>query len=73
MYLSNGLRVVSVDLPVFTEEMRRELTLCANNKPETLAKGIEQATNVKYNSNLLKDLNKDFTESIDTLILNLDK
>lgn len=43
MYLSNGLDVVSVDLPVFEGELRDALTLCPDNAPETLAKAIEKS------------------------------
>lgn len=42
MYLSNGLQVVSVDLPVFTDEMRKQLTLCSSNAESELANAIRQ-------------------------------
>lgn len=43
MYLSNGLKVVSVDLPVFEGGVRDELTLCPSNSPEDLASAIRSA------------------------------
>lgn len=43
MYLSNGLKVVSVDLPVFEGGIRDALTLCPSNSPEDLAHAIRSA------------------------------
>lgn len=40
MYLSNGLQVVSVDLPVFTGDLRQQLFLCRSNDGIDLAKQI---------------------------------
>lgn len=40
MYLSNGLQVVSVDLPVFTGDLRQQLFLCHSNDGIDLAKQI---------------------------------
>lgn len=45
MYLSNGLDVVSVDLPVFENSLRDALTLCVDNRPESLADAIIDAAN----------------------------
>lgn len=43
MYLSNGLEVVSVDLPVFSDDLRGMLTLVSGNDPAILAAGVERA------------------------------
>lgn len=68
MYLSNGLSVVSVDLPVFTGEIREALTLCPDNAPETLARAIEAADSRMGAEALLDKLDNEFGESLDSLL-----
>ncbi len=67
MYLSNGLSVVSVDLPVFTAEMRSALTLCADNSPKSLSEAVEKTANCKK-SNFLNDFDERFGASLQALI-----
>ena len=71
MYLSNGLDVVSVDLPVFEGELRDALTLCPDNAPETLAKAIEKSLSGPKTSpaELLAKLDERFTRELQTIVL----
>lgn len=68
MYLSNGLSVVSVDLPVFTGEIRNALTICQDNAPETLARAIEAAPKESRASELLRELDDKFCVSLGLLL-----
>lgn len=68
MYLSNGLSVVSVDLPVFTGEIRDALTLCPDNHPEILAAAIESAPVQSNAEGLLHELDQKFYESLGSLL-----
>jgi hypothetical protein len=68
MYLSNGLSVVSVDLPVFTGEIRDALTLCPDNHPEILAAAIESAPVQSNADGLLHELDQKFCESLGSLL-----
>lgn len=68
MYLSNGLSVVSVDLPVFTGEIREALMLCPDNHPETLARAIEAAPKESRADELLRGLDEKFRESLGSLL-----
>ena len=68
MYLSNGLSVVSVDLPVFTGEIRDALTLCPDNRPETLAAAIEAAPAQSQAGDLLQELDQKLCESLGSLL-----
>lgn len=70
MYLSNGLDVVSVDLPVFEGRLREALTLCPDNKPETLADTIASASRDGGSSSahLLAELDAKLTRDLDELL-----
>lgn len=70
MYLSNGLDVVSVDLPVFEGELRGALTVCPDNAPETLAKAIEKSLSGPKTSpaELLAKLDERFTRELQMVL-----
>ena len=70
MYLSNGLDVVSVDLPVFEGELRDALTVCPDNAPETLAKAIEKSLSDPKTSSaeLLAKLDERFTRELQIVL-----
>lgn len=69
MYLSNGLKVVSVDLPVFEGDLRKALTLCHTNASEDLARAIHAAAVRGEDSaiDLLERLDKGFMEDLSRL------
>lgn len=70
MYLSNGLRVVSVDLPVFEGDLREALTLCPSNSPEDLACAIRSAAAKEGTPPrcLLERLDSKFRDDLDYLL-----
>lgn len=71
MYLSNGLDVVSVDLPVFEGGLGDFLTLCPDNAPETLAAAIESAAQTRKESpaRLLEKFDREFAHELGTIIV----
>lgn len=72
MYLSNGLEVVSVDLPVFTSEMRDMIYTVPNNSPESLSEGIykarEDLRNPRDPSACIGALDEDFKANLERLL-----
>lgn len=72
MYLSNGLDVVSVDLPVFDARLRGALTLCPGNDPESLAWAIMSAPRHDGISpaDLLEELDSGFERDLGRLLGN---
>lgn len=71
MYLSNGLPVVSVDLPVFRrDDLRDVLFLSDGNKPEALAQTIRTASESKATdpSMVMKSLDEEFGSDLNELI-----
>lgn len=71
MYLSNGLPVVSVDLPVFRrDDFRDVLFLSDGNKPEALAQTIRTASESKATdpSMVMKSLDEEFGSDLNELI-----
>ena len=71
MYLSNGLPVVSVDLPVFRrDDFRDVLFLSDGNKPEALAQTIRPASESKATdpSMVMKSLDEEFGSDLNELI-----
>ena len=73
MYLANGLKVVSVDLPVFDGDLRKTLNLCSNNSPEDLACAIRSAAaeGSGSSSSLLEKLDKRFENDLHHLLVSV--
>lgn len=71
MYLSHGLKVVSVDLPVFEEnQLRNALVLSPSNRPEDLAKAIRECSSVESETpiHMMKDLDAKFKKELDEML-----
>lgn len=70
MYLSNGLKVVSINLPVFDSRMRGVLSIYETDTPEALAAAIRAAANAKSapDSSILHDLDVSFHNELSNLM-----
>lgn len=73
MYLSNGLDVVSVDLPVFTDDVRQMLTIVPDNSPHSLVDGIRRTSDTRAHQEFdtaakIKELDLKFRQELSNLI-----
>lgn len=70
MYLSNGLKVVSINLPVFDSRMRNALSIYETDTPEALAAAIRVAANDESDpeSSVLNDLDVSFHNELSNLM-----
>lgn len=68
-YLANGLKVVSIDIPVVSQsKLKNAITFYKNQTPKEVAEAITSVSDFSPNYSLLKELDQDFKYQIKRLL-----